>query len=67
MTEMKPCPFCGGKPYTEYTRIDYNGLQCGYEVILGCITDGIRMKGTSMDSMDSAYKRAVKRWNRRVE
>ena len=56
MAELKPCPFCGGKPFIYYSGSPSNGTFA--EVICkecGCQTQ--RM----------LYSEAIEAWNRRAD
>lgn len=56
MTELKPCPFCGGKPYMQSHPIAQNKKQ--YAVECRC--------GARFFFFDRRYK-AVEAWNKRAE
>jgi Lar family restriction alleviation protein len=57
MSELKPCPFCGGEMFTENVWQNADGVywqvQCPY---CGAMTD-----------WDYGMDRAIKAWNRRAE
>lgn len=51
--ELKPCPFCGGKPYLANVEM----VGCSYVVCTDC----------RMQSDDMSKDRAVDQWNRRAD
>tara|TARA_R110000782_G_scaffold218427_1_gene305794 strand:- start:21511 stop:21879 length:369 start_codon:yes stop_codon:yes gene_type:complete len=53
MTELKPCPFCGGKPYLANVAM----VGCAYIVCTDC----------RMQSDDGSQKRVIDLWNTRAE
>lgn len=57
MTELKPCPFCGGKAKS---RVDYKKETETYEWIVECIICSART-GFRKELED-----AVEAWNRRA-
>lgn len=67
MTEVKPCPLDNTEPYLRYTRQVYKGILDGYDVKIICPKCGINIHAIAQDSEETAYERAVKRWNRRVK
>lgn len=69
---MKPCPFCGGKPYLETSsRAFVNGTSTRVTFVrcIRCNARGNRVNiaefGKSTRSIDAEQK-AVHAWNRRV-
>lgn len=54
MTELKPCPFCGGKPVEHYP--------CGTAYGIECESCHI---GTAYVRL-SDYQQSVDAWNRRI-
>jgi Lar family restriction alleviation protein len=64
MSELKPCPFCGG-------GIDERGGQCNYAketmvLDLKCMSCGTIFKFKSK-WVTNPYKEAIEAWNRRVD
>ena len=66
---VKGCPFCGEEPYVEYTEIEYGrrSLDMGYVCRFICPHDGCTIKAVSQTDKTTAYARALKKWNTRVE
>ena len=60
-TELKPCPFCGGKAKTAYAINDYNrwGVYCKH---CGCSVEIEDWKG-----VEDTEENAVEAWNRRAK
>ena len=69
--ELKPCPFCGGSKFhiKEFdgvledcitVHIRCMGMDCGVEI------EGVGVNPDPDIRRESAFKDAVKRWNRRV-
>ena len=56
MAELKPCPFCGRKPYIQRSPVAQK--KCNYAVKCVC--------GVLTRFFDRMYK-AVEVWNRRAE
>lgn len=63
MTELKPCPFCGGEADVHYFAHDDS------ECTVMCSNPNCRasVSARSCGSMTTAYNRARKLWNRRAE
>lgn len=59
MTELKPCPFCGGEAILS-KKGSYYSIECDK---CGC---GTKLCGSYMYSNEKNRKEAAKRWNRRV-
>jgi len=55
MTELKPCPFCGGKAEAQYGWGDYNCHQ------IVCSNCGVMTGGSN------TQEQAEEEWNRREE
>jgi Lar family restriction alleviation protein len=55
-TELKPCPFCGGRAETDYGYYDYNwhGVHC-----VDC--------GAYVCTAEDGSQEAIEAWNRRAE
>ena len=61
MSELKPCPFCGGKAFIEH---DHEGIGASYVRCKKCGLESIRfIKSFEIASDD----RAVEFWNRRAD
>ena len=56
MDKLKPCPFCGGKPYLTQNYLGQNYVRCPD---CGAVVWG-------RDDEDFTEKDAVKAWNRRA-
>ena len=71
MSELKPCPFCGGKVRIKYYEVDapFTFTECGYEI--RCKPCGIRFKERLSrmpqfdERADEAKQMLIERWNRR--
>ena len=59
MTELKPCPFCGGKARRRY-EMPYNWVECSM-----CRASSILI--FDEQEQRDGMKAAVEAWNRRVE
>ena len=73
--KLKPCPFCGGKPYIKVVSLGHtsSAYEMGAEV--GCETCGFHMRADSSFKIDvymnvsmcnDGISYMVERWNRRV-
>ena len=61
MSELKPCPFCGGKAFIEH---DHEGIGASYVRCKKCGLESIRfIKAFEIASDD----RAVEFWTRRAD
>lgn len=58
MTELKPCPFCGGEALTTYNT------KFGFQVF--CSNEKCFMNTIIMTSFDTE-EQVIEAWNRRVE
>ena len=80
MSELKPCPFCGGEAYvTSCDRIINIGCKpCGYHryfhgLVQSEINTGVPIVYTGGVKSDSewydkdAHEKAIEAWNRRAE
>ena len=72
MTELKPCPFCGGKAETNFTaQFWYFTVRC--ESCDAGITKTIKpmeiigTKAVTFEMVRNAMKTAGEAWNRRTE
>lgn len=71
MTELKPCPFCGGKAdWSACDRLITIGCkQCGYERGFKGLLTTLEHKVKVNDSEyynPNAHEEAIEAWNRRV-
>ena len=72
MNELKPCPFCGGKPYTRFSlrSMGHQSDSVGFRVeCFKCgISKGVILKvcDASFDDIEKAKNEAIEAWNRRV-
>lgn len=57
MTEIKPCPFCGGKAEV-FQRVKHNGFNT-YEI--HCLNCGIGTEESPLEEVTHRY------WNRRAD
>ena len=66
-TELKPCPFCGGKDIRKMTTHSYCEIWC-YDCLAG-MTRGLNMgKYDSLaESEADCGVEAIEAWNRRAE
>lgn len=62
MTELKPCPFCGGETFLEPYRV-----RKGYEASIQCNQCLCSMSTITYDEEETAIESVVKAWNRRVD
>lgn len=62
MTELKPCPFCGGEAFLEPYRV-----RKGYEASIQCNQCLCSMSTITYDEEETAIESVVKAWNRRVD
>lgn len=61
MTELKPCPFCGGKVYSVYWSKTNRHYIFHYASKKACVVDKFELKGGIRSLAD-----AVEAWNRRA-
>ena len=70
MTELKRCPFCGGKAKYKRTTIKMNGVWCD-TVCVRCISCDSRTGRILYDARKhpngEEYEEAAKAWNRRAD
>ena len=59
MSELKPCPFCGGEAMMVKTQ------KCGRYVM--CLTCEVRTVEYETDYIGSAYGKAIAAWNSRAQ
>ena len=64
MTELKPCPFCGGKPKIIY---DASGAPSGVHCLCGAYVRFLFMPKVVGETFGETQKRIEERWNRRME
>ena len=63
MSELKPCPFCGGKAEVKKSMF---GNNLGYALI-ACKSCGASSKDFKLSLDFCAVEEATKAWNRRAE
>lgn len=76
MSDLKPCPFCGGKPLDPEVSSG-SDERCGYNfnVVVECGSCGVTVTtaskqdkaGWCIESPQDAITRAVELWNRRTQ
>ena len=79
MTELKPCPFCGGTKLKIDSKKSNNtkwedGIRYSHHVVTvrcnRCFTRGpvagVFLRGTSYHAVDAGKDKAIEAWNRRV-
>lgn len=68
MTELKPCPFCGGKMALVVCREPnyFEGKLNGYQYQVVCDASSGKGCGASCGYQDD-LETAIKEWNRRTE
>ena len=64
MTELKPCPFCGGKAEIQHTGKNSEYGECAFVACKEC--------GANSRMVNKAFKycaddKAIEAWNRRVD
>jgi Lar family restriction alleviation protein len=64
MSELKPCPFCGGEPEVLQRPDALNGYFCAISCFCGGYSARAHQAATS-DTKQGAYEKAKQRWNRR--
>lgn len=64
ISELKPCPFCGGKAELYYERIP--GENKGFWAQIICCNCHGRSGGTWAGSYNAAERKEVKAWNSRA-
>lgn len=62
MTELKPCPFCGGKPKIVH---DLDGTPNGVHCMCGALVRFVFMPKVVGGNFGATQERIAKRWNRR--
>lgn len=67
--ELERCPFCGGKANIKAVNKSY-GFTIWVECDCGARTEGycpdIRKEDDTIENIEECKKRAVEKWNRRV-
>ena len=61
-TELKPCPFCGGKALLEEFSV-----RKGFEACIVCSDCLVTMSTITYDTQEEAIEAAIEDWNRRAE
>lgn len=68
MSELKPCPFCGGEPKVKTYYPDITLFVRGKSrIYIVCETCGARTRDFIESPFHSAYDEAIKVWNQRKE
>lgn len=76
-TELKPCPFCGGKTYIKKTSNGYCNSYFSITAEIGCRECKLSMEGENKFDVDefmnihmldgnNGIGEMIKKWNRRV-
>nr|DAF22419.1 MAG TPA: restriction alleviation protein [Caudoviricetes sp.] len=73
MEELKPCPFCGGKPVLKFEKRSSCGrgrvirVECTkcYVGIYGYSPD-LNCEETALDNIENCKRNAIRDWNRRA-
>ena len=65
MEELKPCPFCGGKPTLEASEDDLKH-HAVYVCCYNCGSIGGSADGEIEETLEAYIRYAVDAWNRRV-
>ena len=63
MTDLKPCPFCGGKPRILH---DPDGTPSGVHCRCGALTRFLFMPKKVGETFGETHERIAERWNRRA-
>lgn len=73
MCEMKPCPFCGGKPYLETNHRAFINAKTTKVAFVRCGSCNARTERFKLEDFGHTSKskeanlKAVEAWNRRAE
>ena len=73
MDELKPCPFCGGKPYLETRHRAFIKAQTTRVAFVRCTECEARTQRFELQAFghtsysEEANKKAIEAWNRRAE
>ena len=73
MAELKPCPFCGGKPYLETRHRAFINGETTRVAFVRCTECEARTQRFSIEVFGrtsysgEANARAIEHWNRRIE
>ena len=73
MSELKPCPFCGGKPYLETNHRAFINAQTAKVAFVRCRSCNARTQRFELQDFgctsrsSEANKKAIEAWNRRSE
>ena len=62
MSELKPCPFCGGKALLN----SYKSRK-GYDAYVECAGCLVQMITVTCDTIQEAENEAIEAWNRRAD
>lgn len=77
MTDLKPCPFCGGRANFRTTSISHCGHTVGYKFIIGCTRCGtniadcegeveIAFRDGELVVKTDDREKCIEVWNRRI-
>ena len=72
MAELKPCPFCGGKPYLETNHRAFIKAQTTKVAYVRCRNCNARTERFALTDFghtsfsEEANKKAIEAWNRRA-
>lgn len=73
MAELKPCPFCGGKPYLETSHRAFIKAKTTKVAYVRCRDCEARTQRFELEAFghtsrsEAANKKAIEAWNRRAE
>lgn len=62
MTELKPCPFCGGE-----ARLHHGANGINQTSFVMCDRCRVRNEGTEISTLYSSDEKAIDAWNRRAD
>ena len=71
-TDLKPCPFCGGDPYTTIQGRQWGGDGCSVSLSVICsqckISKGkvVKIEGMNFFTLKKEFDELISKWNERV-